>query len=109
MSANLLYLLQNGDTPLVLAITGGYVDVDVVSLLLEKGADIEAQDKVRYSLNLFQSICVYLLASNPFSLSVSRQSFQPVCTVVVLCHLLIGFLRSLTDDGLLLSIMMVSY
>ena len=70
MTSNVIWILQRGWTPLIMAAKGGYTEV--VDILLEREPHINATDQVSHELCSRQS------SSNPFLL----QHAQSVSTLL---------------------------
>ena len=62
----ILYQFQDGRTPLLLAIAGCHVDM--VKILLKKGADVLATDIVSQRNNIQVHVCIYTNVCAGFSL-----------------------------------------
>ena len=52
MAHSLRLFLQDHDTPLILAVENTW-DIDMIKLLLEKGADCNAKNEVSYNLRIY--------------------------------------------------------
>ena len=55
-----MYFHKSGETPLMHAAHNGHTEV--VMLLIEAGADIEAKNNVSKRISIFSSMCVSLCA-----------------------------------------------